>query len=428
MNISKVLKKNHIIKENILITELDCGIKCYIIPKKKYKLKQCAIVVSYGSNDLSFYINDKKSDIYVSEKGTAHFIEHKLFSKPDYDIFSIFTKQGADVNAFTDFSKTVYYFNCINNFYENVETLIYMIKNPYFTNENVESEKKIISQEINMYDDNPDWRVYYEMLNLMYKNHNIKYQIAGTNNTIQKIDDNMLYKCYNSFYIPKNMNIVCVGDFDVNNLYNFINRKFLNFNNDVNVKSLYDYDDNKINDNFCCISMDIKETVFNIGYKLDSYFFESDIKKKLAIKIVTDIFFGEGSVFYNELYNIELLKESLGMEFLSGKGFAFFVLSGKSNYYYEISKKITKTLEDAKKIGISYNDFERIKNKHKSRFIRGFNSIEAITMAQVDFANQNIDIFDVYDLFDEITLEYLKEILDKGFFEENKVISVVKPK
>ena len=62
---------------------------------------------------------------------------------------------------------TAYLFSCTDNFYESLEHLIDYVQTPYFTEENVEKEKWIIEQEIKMYNDDPDWNVYFNCLKAM---------------------------------------------------------------------------------------------------------------------------------------------------------------------------------------------------------------------------------------------------------------------
>ena len=89
-------------------------------------------------------------------------------------------KYGASANAFTSFTRTAYLFSATDNVYKNTETLLNFVQEPYFTEETVNKEKGIIGQEITMYDDQPDWRLYFGTIENMYHNHPVKIDIAGT--------------------------------------------------------------------------------------------------------------------------------------------------------------------------------------------------------------------------------------------------------
>ena len=152
-----------------------------------------------------------------------------MFEQENYNVFEEFSKNGASSNAFTNFNTTAYYFNCTDNFKKNSDILFDFISKPFFNKENVEKEKDIISQEIKMYDDDPNWKIYFNMLKSMYYEHNIRNDIAGSVETIKKITDETLYENYKKFYNYKNAVVVCAGDFDRKELYSSI-EKNLSFN------------------------------------------------------------------------------------------------------------------------------------------------------------------------------------------------------
>jgi predicted Zn-dependent peptidase len=143
------------------------------------------------------------------------FLEHKMFEQASgEDVFQEFSRQGASANAFTSFTRTAYLFSSTGQVEKNLTTLLDFVQSPYFTEQNVEKEKGIIGQEIRMYDDNPDWRVYFGLFEAMYHHHPVKIDIAGTVESISKITKDLLYTCYETFYHPNNMVLFIVGPVD----------------------------------------------------------------------------------------------------------------------------------------------------------------------------------------------------------------------
>ncbi len=134
--------------------------------------------------------------------------------KKEGDVFQIFGSQGASANAFTSFDRTAYLFSCTERVEENLMTLLDFVQEPYFSDETVEKEKGIIGQEIRMYDDNPDWRSYFGLIEAMYHEHPVKIDIAGTVESIAEINKELLYHCYETFYHPSNMILFVIGAFD----------------------------------------------------------------------------------------------------------------------------------------------------------------------------------------------------------------------
>ena len=208
MNTKEISNKK--INEKLFYTETKNGLKLFFMPKKGYTKKHAIFSTDYGSID-NIFIPIKENKPCQVPEGIAHFLEHKLFEEPDSNIFEKFSKMGADVNAFTNFNQTSYLFTSTEYFYENLELLIKFVQNPYFTDENVEKEKGIIAQEIKMYEDSPNWRVFFNLLKAMYINHPVKIDIAGTVDSIQTINKELLYKSYNTFYHPSNMVLFIIG-------------------------------------------------------------------------------------------------------------------------------------------------------------------------------------------------------------------------
>src|SRR5699024_538660 len=107
---------------------------------------------NYGSIDNEFIPLGADEYVHVPD-GIAHFLEHKLFEKEQGDVFQVFGEQGASANAFTSFTRTSYLFSSTDRVYENLQTLLDFVQEPYFTEKTVEKEKGIIAQEIQMYQD-----------------------------------------------------------------------------------------------------------------------------------------------------------------------------------------------------------------------------------------------------------------------------------
>ena len=150
------------------------------------------------------------------------FLEHKMFEKEDGDVFQKFSEKGASANAFTSFTRTAYLFSSTDHVLENTKTLLDFVQQPYFTEQTVEKEKGIIGQEITMYDDQPDWRLYFGTIENMYKEHPVKIDIAGTIESINHITAEHLYECYNTFYHPSNMVLFVVGAVNPEEMMEFI--------------------------------------------------------------------------------------------------------------------------------------------------------------------------------------------------------------
>lgn len=231
--------ENSKVKEKVYIEKLDNGLTVMIIPKPGVQKKYMIWGTNYGSNDNEFIVPGEEEKTTVPN-GVAHFLEHKMFEQENgTNSLDVLTSLGVDANAYTTNDHTAYLFECTDNFYEAMDELMDYVQHPYFTDENVEKEKGIIGQEIMMYDDYPEWRVYLNAMEAMYHNNPIKIDIVGTIETISKIDKEILYKCYETFYNPSNMAMVICGDFEPEKLIKEVKKRLIDKKSNGKIERIF---------------------------------------------------------------------------------------------------------------------------------------------------------------------------------------------
>lgn len=205
--------ENKKIKEKIYTEKLENGLTVVIIPKKGEQKKYAIWGIDFGSIDNNFIIEGEQ-DITKIPDGIAHYLEHKMFEQRNgINSLDALSSLGVNANAFTTYTYTAYLYECTDNFYEALDEFMDYVQNPYYTAENVEKERGIIEQEISMYDDEPEWQLYMNAMKCMYHNNPVRIDIAGTKESIARIDENTLYTIYNNFYVPENMVLVLVRRF-----------------------------------------------------------------------------------------------------------------------------------------------------------------------------------------------------------------------
>ncbi|HBE9728481.1 TPA: insulinase family protein [Clostridioides difficile] len=423
---------NDILKEEVYYEKLQNGLDVYFMPKRGFMKKYAILATNYGSNDLEFVPIGEDKKIRVNE-GIAHFLEHKMFEQPDGgDAFDKFSKLGVNANAFTNFTMTAYLFSATENFYESLEHLIDYVQTPYFTDENVEKEKGIIAQEIKMYNDDPDWNVYFNCLKAMYVNYPARIDIAGTVDSIYKITKEELYKCYNTFYNPGNMALFVVGDLDVEKVID-VTKKSNNYKVDKLSKSIerfYPEEPESVKEKEVIEKFPISMPMFNIGFKDSNVGLKG--KELLRKEIVTDILVGmlfkKGSKLYEDLYMQGLINENFGAGFSSQVDYAFSIIAGDSKEPKKVKEIILDYIEKSKKEGLSKEEFERTKKKKIGSFIKCFDSINFIGNSFISYVFKDINLLDYLDIIKDITFEEVEERLKDHFKEEYCVISIVEPK
>ena len=413
------------IKEEAYIEKLENGMKVIIIPKHNLDKKYIIWGTHFGSIDNRFIMPKTNEEVFIPD-GVAHFLEHKMFEQPDgTNSLDTLMALGLDANAYTTNNHTAYLFECTNNFYKGLDELMDYVQHPYFTDENVEKEKGIIGQEIKMYDDEPGWRLYMNALDCMYKDNPIKIDIAGSVESISKITPDVLYKCYNTFYNPSNMIMVICGDFNPSEILNEIKSRLVQKEEQGEIKRIYPEKEKGINKNYKEDTMEVSLPIFAIGYKDDEGINRDIVKKHIAIEILLNMIIGKSSEAYKELYEAGELLSVPDLDYEFAEQYAHILISGQSKNPNKIKQKIEEIVEKYKQKGLEEEHFNRIKKKTYGDYVVEYNSVGNIARMFLSDSMKNINSFDYIENFNEVTKEYVEEILKNVFKKDNLVMSVI---
>lgn len=408
--------------ENYVKCEHESGLQIYIFEKPLYNSAYALFGTKYGSIDNVFSVNGEETAV---PEGIAHFLEHKLFESEDGDAFTRYAETGAYANAFTSFDKTCYLFKCSSRFYENLEILLDFVQSPYFTAATVQKEQGIIGQEIRMYDDSPGWRVMFNMLLAMYKNHPVRIDIAGTVESIGEITDELLYKCYNTFYNPQNMFLCIAGNVETEKILKMVEEQ-LKPRERFELCRIMPEEPDEIVKPYVEQSLEVVIPLFCFGYKekADRPF---TLKEKICISVLMEMILGEASPLYKKLINEGLINDEFGSEHFIGQGYASVIFEGESGDPKRVAEEIKAEVTRLKEEGLNKKLFNAVKTNFYGNHIRNFNSVENIAMDLVDCAMENYDLFEEIKCLKSITVDDVYKCL--AFLDNDKtVLSVVVPK
>lgn len=424
----KVLEFDRI-QEKIYIHEHSSGLKVFVIPKKGYNKIFSTFATYYGSINNTFIAPDDENETRVPD-GIAHFLEHKLFEQEDGSVMDKFSQLGADSNAYTSFTQTVYLFSCTDLFDDNFRLLIDYVQNPYLTDENVEKEKGIIGQEIKMYNDNADWRVFFNLLNALYVNHPVKIDIAGTIESIDEITAEHLYTCYHTFYHPSNMLLFIVGNVEPEKMMAFIeeNQNKKTFDEAPEIKRFFEEEPEGVAVKERELRMDVQKPKVYVGLKAKETDLSGDVmlKHELAIQIGLECIFGRASDFYTDVYEGGLIDETFAYDFSLEKGYGFALIGSDTNQPDELANKIKQTVNEAQNI-FNEQAIERIKRKKIGFFLRALNSLEYIANQFTRYKFNDMNLFDCVPVIEKITLEDVKEAFQSIQGESQQTVFKILP-
>ena len=414
------------IKEKVYIEKLENGLTVMIVPRNTTNKKYVIWGTHFGSNDNHFIMPKTREEVYVPD-GVAHFLEHKMFEQ-ESGINSLDTLMalGVDANAYTTNNHTAYLFETTDHFGEALDELMDYVQHPYFTDENVEKEKGIIAQEIGMYDDDPGWRLYINALDCMYKNNAIKIDIAGTVESISKIDKEVLYKCYNTFYHPSNMLLVVCGNFEPEKMLAGIKRRLIDKEKQGEIERIYPKEEDKINKTYNEEKMEVSMPLFMIGFK-DKINSKNKVQKHIAIEILMNMIIGKSSDLYQRLYKEGILLAQPDLDYEFTDDYAHVLIGGQSKNPEKIKEELLKEIEKQKE-KFDEERFERMNKKVYGDYVVEYNNISDVSRMLLSDYFKGINSFDYIEQYQTVTKEYAQEILQEVFDEKRSILSVIKTK
>ncbi|MFC4183524.1 EF-P 5-aminopentanol modification-associated protein YfmH [Saccharococcus thermophilus] len=419
------------LQEQLFYEKMENGLDVYILPKKGFNKTYATFTTNYGSVDNQF-VPLGKTEMKRVPDGIAHFLEHKLFEKEDGDVFQQFSKQGASANAFTSFTRTAYLFSSTANVEKNLETLLDFVQSPYFSDKTVEKEKGIIGQEIRMYDDNPDWRVYFGAIESMYHNHPVKIDIAGTVESIAHITKELLYECYETFYHPSNMLLFVVGPVDEQKIMQQIrdNQAKKSFPKAREVERFVYKEPSEIAEKKKVIPMHVQTNKCFVAIKDPSVPPDGEEKlvHELAFNVLLDYLFGKSSPHYERLYRLGLIDETFMYDYTEEREFGFAMVGGDTSDADRLSEEVKQILLSFSIDTVKNEELERVKKKKIGAFLRSLNSPEYIANQFTRYAFNGVSLFDVVPALQSLTMEQIGDIAKQCFHESQIAICQVVPK
>lgn len=408
------------LKETLYHETMTNGLEVYILPKAGFEKTYGLFSTRFGSVDTTFVPLGKQEMVKV-EDGIAHFLEHKMFDMKDGDASDKFAALGANTNAFTSSSRTAYLFSTTSHEEQCVELLLDFVQSLDITDESVEKEKGIICQEIKMYEDDPDWRVYFGSIQNLYHVHPVKIDIAGTCESVNNIYKDMLEMCYQTFYHPSNMMLFVVGNVDVDHLMETIrkNQDKKSFPAPQKIQRQQVDEPQSVFLKKKIETMQVEMNKLIVSIKVNDVPDDplAKIKRELSINILFDLLFSKSSSLYNEWLSKEIINDTFSASFTQERDYAFILIGGDQDNYELLYDTIMNFIRNIDDFVIESDDFERIKRKNIGNFINMFNSPESIANLFSRYYFEGIDALNIVDYVSDIHLDDVKNVTK--YFDEN---------
>lgn len=413
---------NDLFDETYYTHKLDNGLEIIIFHKPDYSLTCACFGTPYGGLNIHQRLIDQE---YHFNPGIAHFLEHKLFETEDRDIMNDFSLMGANVNAFTSYKETVYYFSKSGDIKKSLELLLDFVQNLDISEESVEKEKGIICQELSTYMQNPDTRLLNETYKCLYKNHPLQFDIGGDEASVNRINKQELEKCYALNYHPSNMKLVITTPLDPKYVLDIVinnqnNKHFDNIDIPENINAqeedeVYKKEFNfemDINSSKSCYAIKIKP---NFISELDAY------KKEWAIRLYLSAYFTKLNPEYQKWLDNKLINDYFGFEVDFSEDYAniLFYIEGQNS---EILKNLIDN--ELKKQLFSKDILAQCKRKYLGLSYRLFNEIEGFTSGYIRDLLEGLDFFEEINTLMDLEYEEIIEIFKNINFDNYALINI----
>ena len=421
--------ENSTLREKYYYFRHESGLSVYVFPKD-HSITCAYFGTRYGSQDNCFRLAGE--DEYTSvPNGIAHYLEHRMFTQADgSDVTERFSELGADSNAFTSYSKTVYLCNCTEHAEEAIETLLSFVNEPYFTEELVEKERGIIIQEILMGEDNPYNRCFDRLMEAMYHKCSVRINVAGSVKSVSEITADMLNRCYDVFYDPSNMALVVCGRISAEAVSDVVDRVLPKRQRDCGIQRWHDEEPRTVRLAKTEMSMVVAKPIFSIGIKDPEIVAggEERMKRYAAMSILCDCLFCRSGELYNALFESGEISPDFSFYYTSTDLFAYTAISGEADDPENVMRRIRAYIDEAAARGISPVEFERSRRVLYSEYVKNFDSTEEIAYDMIDFVFEDSDLLSFGDKLMCVTLDDVNALLKTAFRDEYFSLSVVWPK
>lgn len=407
-------------QESYIEETLDNGLHVVLWQKPDYERSLFMMATPLGALDMKQ--QDEQGNVYEFPAGIAHFLEHKMFEMEEGDVMDMFSQMGANVNAFTSYTETAYYFSTTEDVVKPLHLLLDFVQSLYITKESVEKEKGIIIQELNMYKQMSDQRLLMETFSSLYHHHPLRYDIGGDSESVTSITLEQLKECYHLNYHPSTMILVGVSAKDPSVLLEEIkkNQEKKHFEPIRNVKrQMMEEPADPARREFD-FAMDISMPKLSIAYKMTG---RSDIYERIktewSIRMILDAYFSSLNQEYQSWLDAGIINDFVGSEVDLGKDYGMMMFYGETVKKEEFLALVKDIVHRIKENGISADILEQLKKRYFGQSLRSLNSFDDIAITMVRNYFDHSDFFQSMDVLYDITMEdvaHACEMIDETNF------------
>ncbi|MCI8870273.1 MAG: insulinase family protein [Lawsonibacter sp.] len=405
---------------------LDNGLHVFVFPKPDFQKSYAFFAANYGGMDMRFRLEGKE---YDTPAGVAHYLEHKMFDTQEGNALQDLAANGASPNAFTSSAITGYYFESTDKFEENLKILLSFVSVPWFTQESVDKERGIIGQEIGMIEDNPDWRVYTNLMAGLYASHPVRVSVAGSVESISHITPDTLYACHRAFYVPCNMALCVAGNVDPEQVCRLAREVLPKAPGSAAGRDYGPPEPEEAARPLVEQRMEVSTPIFQLGFKGQAApRGEETLRRQLLGELALEALLGSSSPLYARLYAQGLINAGFSYGYESNPGCAFLCAGGESRDPAAVRDAVLAEGERIAREGVDPRLWSRLKKACYGGRVRALNSFEHLCVEQAQAHFAGFDFLAFPRVFEPLSEEDAREMIQGWVRPERACLSVILPR
>lgn len=406
---------------------LENGLKLIIWHKPLFASTSCIFATPYGALDHRQKLED--GTIIEDPSGIAHFLEHKMFESEHGDVMNDFSEMGANVNAYTSYTETCYTFStCQKDIAKPLNLLLDFVQELNISDESVEKEKGIIIQELAMYQQMPDSRLFFETFKALFNQHPLKEDIGGTPESVSSTTRDQLMTCHRRNYHPSKMVLAVVTPVDPQIILEIVktNQNKKTFEPVHSISRAEINEPNETTSTHHIINMDVSSTKVALAYKLKPVI-KSDLQRteeEWAVRCLLESHFTSLNPDYQKWLDEEIINDYFFYEVDFGKDYAVIMFMNETEDASGFKNFIESQLDTLKNKTISLQLLNQLKKRYAGQAMRIFNSSEDIAASIIRGVFGGVESFTLIRLIESLTQEKIKNAFDSVEFSHSSLVQI----
>lgn len=279
-----------------------------------------------------------------------------------------------------------------------------------------------------MIEDDPDWRVYANLMDCLYRSSPVRIPVAGSVESIRQITPQTLYDCHKAFYTPGNMVLVCVGDMDPDRVAEEA-EAILPRESGPAIDRDYGVEESLApSEKERTLTMEVSMPMFLAGYKCRPQSGgEALLRQSIIGDLACDVLFGDSSPLYTRLYEEGVINGSLGGNFDMLPGVAYLYVGGDAKDPRRVFEEIGRQAGKLGEEGIDEAFYQQIRRASYGGMIRSLNSFENIAVSMAEGYFRGFDYYHFPEVFDTVSKADVEAFLRENVAGERAALSIIQP-